>query len=329
MQGLEQNIEQVMGPLSAAIIPVVQGLSRRVMLRRGAVEEVYRLAGTSVHLYRRPARVAAAQEQPLLLIHGIADSATTWAFLLHAFTDIGTVYALDLPGFGQSGYPPGQRYASIRQQAAVLRELIEQVIGRPVLVVGNSMGGLVAGRLALEQPQLFSGVIMLDPGGALLSGRESWESFVSMARVPDLRTVRAIYRQMFGRVNPMLYLAQRSFQALFARDAVRHILEETSEEEFFTPDELGRIRVPVGLVWGSKDSFLPPGSFEFFRDHLPPGSTLLMLPGCGHLPQQERPRKVVQFVREFARRKPSPPSPFSRSLCEQEREGRAHSDAVD
>lgn len=269
------------------------------MLRAGVASETHRLAGMHINVYCAPPGPGADQHLPVVLLHGIADSALTWAFTLRGLARIGPVAALDLPGFGQSGYPHGRRFATIGEHVAVVQAYISEVVGRPALLVGNSMGGWIAARLAELSPELVRGVVLVDPGGAMLGGRDSWEPFVRTVSVSDLRSVRLIYRQMFGRVNPALYLGQRSFQELFLRDAVRHFVASAELDEFFTADDLRAIAVPVGLVWGERDRFLPAGSFEFFRDNLP-GAKLLVLRGCGHLPQQERPRRLVRFVREFA-----------------------------
>jgi pimeloyl-ACP methyl ester carboxylesterase len=287
-------------PLSRVLMPLILGLSRRALLRTGVEGHERRLGGILTSYYRLEAAPGSAPGVPVVLIHGIADSAMTWAFMLRPLARVGPVYAVDLPGFGHSGYPAGRRYATISEHVAVLAELIRQEIGRPALLVGNSMGGWIVARLAISAPELAAGVVLLDPGGAMLDGRPSWEAFVATVAVPDLRTVRAIYRQMFGRVPLPLYLGQHSFQALFLRDAVTQFVAAAAEDEFFHPAELRAIQAPTALVWGARDTFLPPGSFEFFRDHLP-GPELLVLPGCGHLPQRERPRAVARFIRNFAR----------------------------
>ncbi|HMQ29270.1 MAG TPA: alpha/beta fold hydrolase [Chloroflexaceae bacterium] len=299
---MEQSVRRRLdlgGPLSRVIIPLAFGITRRAMLRAGVSSHERRIEGMLVHAYQAPGRPGSDPDLPVVLLHGIADSALTWAFTMRGLARVGPVYAIDLPGFGQSGYPPGRRYATIREHVAVVAAFIEAVVGRPALVVGNSMGGWIAGRLAELAPELVRGIVLIDPGGAMLAGEASWEPFVRTVTVSDLRSVRLIYRQMFGRVNPALYLGQRGFQNLFLRDAVRHFIESADLNDFFTPDDLRQIGVPAALVWGECDRFLPAGSFEFFRDNMP-GARVLLLEGCGHLPQQERPRRVARFVREFA-----------------------------
>ncbi|MFV9504575.1 MAG: alpha/beta fold hydrolase [Oscillochloridaceae bacterium umkhey_bin13] len=286
-------------PLSRVLIPLTLGLTRKAMLRTGVFSSERRLAGMPVHFYIASARRRTRERMPVVLLHGIADNALTWAFTIHGMSRIGPVYALDLPGFGQSAYPPQRRYATIAEHVEVVADLIRTVAGRPALVVGNSMGGWIAARLAELHPELVRGIVLLDPGGAMLTGYEAWEPFVRTVQVPDLATVRRIYRQMFGHVPLALYLGQHSFQDMFLRDSVQHFIAAATVDDFFTAEDLRKIAVPTALVWGERDHFLPAGSFEFFRDHLT-NPAVLTLPGCGHLPQRERPLQVVRFTRQFA-----------------------------
>src|SRR6478609_8108928 len=66
------------------------------------------------------------------------------------------VVALDLPGFGRS--EPGERPGSVPANVAVLARFLEQEIGEPVVLVGNSMGGMISILLTGERPDLVSGL---------------------------------------------------------------------------------------------------------------------------------------------------------------------------
>ncbi|MEF3273492.1 MAG: alpha/beta hydrolase [Chloroflexus sp.] len=288
---------RIFTPLSAASIPLIYGLSHRALLRLGATSHERRLAGICVHYYAMPAR--GTGNLPVLLLHGIADRAQTWSFVMPRLTDIGPVYALDLAGFGRSGFPPGQRYATIDQQVALVQAMIREVIGQPALLVGNSMGGWIATRLALTTPELTVGLVLLAPGGAILRGRESWEPFLQTITLPDGRTVRRVLRQMYGRPPLPLYLAGEGLRAIFRRDPVMQFVASVDENALLRPEDLQALRVPVALIWGEADSFIPRESRDFFCTYLPQARVLL-LPACGHMPQQQRPREVAAFIRDFA-----------------------------
>jgi pimeloyl-ACP methyl ester carboxylesterase len=303
LQTTFQRVRSLYDPLANATLPLLNGLTRRRLLRTGAQEREVRLDGVSLSYYVRGPRGGAVGRTPILLVHGLADSALTWAFVIGPLARDRAVYAVDLPGYGGSGLPPGQPYATLDQMCGLLTRFLREVVGAPALVVGNSMGGWLAIKLARAAEELVRGIVLLDAGGAPLQGRASWEPFREAISVPDLKATRRVMRQMFGAAAlPLLVpLGQHGVQSLFQRQVVREFVAVVQEDEFLTPDDLRGLRVPTGLIWGLSDHFLPEGSLEFFREHLPHPQTLLMR-HCGHLPQRERPIEVIRFLRAFAAR---------------------------
>jgi pimeloyl-ACP methyl ester carboxylesterase len=309
-------LNSLLDPLSSVTVPLLNGLARYKLLRDGATRQDVRLNGMTINYYRQAPQAAgrgagepgnrgvAAPPLPILLIHGIADGALTWVLVLGSLARDYEVYAIDLPGYGLSGAPAGRGFARLDEMRDVLASFVRVVIGRPALIVGNSMGGWLAVKLAWAAPELARGIILMNAGGAPLDGRASWEQFADMIGVRDLKTSRQIFRQMFGAIPaPLLYLGQRGLQELFQRQVVSEFVASmvatSSEEELLRPDELRRLPVPAALIWGLSDTFLPRGSLEFFRENLP-GAPMLLLGRCGHLPQRERPRSVAGFIRQYA-----------------------------
>jgi pimeloyl-ACP methyl ester carboxylesterase len=304
------HLNALLDPLSSAAVPLIYGLARRGMLRRGAAEHQVELGGASLNYFQQePARKQQELPQPnssptpILLLHGIADNALTWAMVMKPLARDYPVYAVDLPGYGRSLTPAGRGFATLAEMRDILVAFMREVIGRPALIAGNSMGGWLAVKIAWAAPELTRGIVLLDAGGAPLEGRASWEPFSELIGVPDLKTSRRIFRQMFG-AGPLLYLGQRGLQNLFHRQVVREFVAslnatQAPEDELLRDHELRELPVPAGLIWGMSDTFLPRGSLEFFCDNLPDAPTML-LRGCGHLPQVERPLAVVRFIRRFA-----------------------------
>jgi pimeloyl-ACP methyl ester carboxylesterase len=304
-------------PISSATVPLLNGLARRALLRAGTEQRDAMLNGTHINYYYRrrthtqPARhtetvPAVSNDLPIVLVHGLADSALTWSLVMGSLARDHDVYALDLPGYGFSGLPAGSHYARLEEMCDVLAAFVRQVVGRPALVVGNSMGAWLAVKLAWMIPEMTKGVVLIDSGGAPLEGRGSWEPFLEIIGVPDLRTVRMLSRQMFASIPPpLLDLGLYSMQELFQRQVVREFVAAIQEDEFLRADELRKLPAPAALIWGDGDHFLPRGSFEFFRDNLP-GAPLLLIKRCGHLPQREHPLQVIRFIRTYAQRLTSP-----------------------
>lgn len=301
-----ERIQNISAPLSRAIVPLLNGLGRRHMLQGGAEQREVLLNCMAINYYAKSPRGAAADsELPILLIHGIADGALTWSFVLGPLARTHPVYAIDLPGYGYSGLPAGHGHATLDEMCDILAQFLREVIGKPTLVVGNSMGGWLAVKLGWAVPELVRGIMLLDAGGAPLSGIESWLPFAEAIDIRDMRMARQIFRQMFGAIPaPLLYVGQHSLQETFQRQVVREFVADLKsatvpDDVLLKPGDLRNLPVPAALIWGLGDHFLPAGSLEFFRANLPDAPTLL-LKRCGHLPQRERPLPVLRFIRRFA-----------------------------
>lgn len=288
-------------PLARVPLPLLEGFTRQRLQQIGVQQRQVLLDGSYLNYYHMPAQAGAdPAAPPILLVHGIADSALTWALMLRGLSTAHAVYALDLPGYGCSTLPPQHSYESLDEMRDLLASFIRAVIGRPALVVGNSLGGWLAITLAWAEPALVRGIVPINPGGAPLNGRESWDPFREIVAASDLETARTIYRQLFHTAPaPLLYLSQYGLQESFQRQTLQEFIKLITEDEFLRDEDVRNVPVPAALVWGRSDRFLPSGSLEFFCDAMPDAPKLL-LDHCGHLPQRERPREVVRFVKEFA-----------------------------
>src|SRR5947208_17102671 len=110
---------------------------------------------------------------PVLLLHGLGDSAITWTLIIASLARDHAVYAVDLPGYGFSSLPAGCSFSTLEQMCEVLVAFLHDVIGQPALVVGNPLGGWLAVKLAWAAPAMVRGLMLLDAGGAPLEGRAS------------------------------------------------------------------------------------------------------------------------------------------------------------
>src|SRR5262245_32933950 len=102
-------VEALLDPLSAATVPLLYGLARRMMLRGGATQGQARVKGLAINYYqhgpggrRQVAGMPNDPALPIVLVHGIADNALTWALVMRSLARDADVYALDLPGYGLS-----------------------------------------------------------------------------------------------------------------------------------------------------------------------------------------------------------------------------------
>lgn len=253
---------------------------------------------------------------PLLFLHGFADSADTWRATLDRLARCGSrALALDLPGFGAAGpledgpvLPQLDAFA-----AAAVRQLHEDAGASPV-VVGNSLGGCVALRLAERRDVELAGIVPVAPAGLDHPG---WFRIIESAPVVSALlasplplpegvvrgAVGMAYRQLaFSRPRE----AAREVVAAFTghhrdRRAVARYLATGARllPELRFPFRLDQVEVPVLLVWGEHDRMVPSRGSRHILEALPE-TTYELIPRCGHCPQVEEPDRFADVLLAFA-----------------------------
>src|SRR3954453_13342756 len=97
----------------------------------------------------------------VVLVHGLGGSHLNWDLLAPLLTEHARVWALDLPGFGLS--EPEHRLATVHNNVKVLDRFIREIAGAPVVLVGNSMGGMISILQTAQQPETVSRLVLVDP----------------------------------------------------------------------------------------------------------------------------------------------------------------------
>src|SRR5450631_3041096 len=101
-------------------------------------------------------------DRPLLvMVHGLGGSLVNWAALAPLLTDTCRVLALDLIGFGHT--QAGTHSTSVTANQQMLQRFLSEVAGGPVILVGNSMGGLITILQAAHHPESVTAIVLIDP----------------------------------------------------------------------------------------------------------------------------------------------------------------------
>jgi len=209
-------------------------------------------------------------------VHGLAGSARWWHATEDAFRGRRRVVALDLPGFGSERRA---RFALDDAPAHVAFRLEE--VGRAHLI-GHSLGGLVAARVAARRPDLVDRLVLVAPAGAL--PRRSLPAHALQLAHALRHTSPQFARLLFG---DALRGGPRTLW-----QAARDLLDDD------VVPELEQIHAPTLLVWGSHDPLVPPALGELFRGAIP-NAELVLVEGARHVPMLERPAEFATLVDEF------------------------------
>ena len=222
---------------------------------------------------------------PALLVHGLGDSLAGWAQVAGALSRRHELHLLDLPGHGLSRDPPDWRLSTLAAGVAHYARGMRQA----PLLVGHSLGGWIALRLAASGTVPLSGLMLVNPAGA----PAEWAPFRELISAKDRRGVERYLKAAWHRPPLALrLLPQEVITAMWAR-AARGVLDAVVAGDFLTEDELRDVRVPVRILWGEGDRLLPEGTLAFLRRALPQAEVVL-LPKCAHVPHLESPRLLAR-----------------------------------
>jgi pimeloyl-ACP methyl ester carboxylesterase len=259
--------------------------------------------------------------EPAVLVHGLGGSALNWTDLMGLLSDRLASRAPDLPGFGYSP-PPDDGDYSISGHARAIVALIEQDGRGPVHLFGNSLGGAVSTYVASSRPDLVRTLTLVSP--ALPSFRPGrWRTQVGLMALPGLGPLlsrKLLDMSPAARAKGLLALVyadpssvspERLAQAVveierratlpYAVDAMaastRGLLHTFFAKGSSAPwEQASRVTAPTLLVFGREDKLV--SSRIATKAKLAfPSSTVVVLPGTGHVAQMEHPELVARFVR--------------------------------
>jgi magnesium chelatase accessory protein len=252
------------------------------------------------------------QGPPILLLHGTGASTHSWAGLMPLLASSFTLVAPDLPGQGFTQSPP-REFLSLPGMARAIRSLLRELDIRPEVAVGHSAGAAVAIQMTVSRQIAPRAIVSLN--GALLPlGGMAGQIFAPLAKlltvvpfVSDLfsrraRDPRAIERMIEQTGSTLdkrgieLYRRLASNPAHVA--AALGMMAHWDLRSFAMV--LPRLKVPLTLVVGSRDRTIPPSQAERVHELLPQ-STIVTLPGLGHLAHEERPEECAAIIRKAAR----------------------------
>jgi pimeloyl-ACP methyl ester carboxylesterase len=257
----------------------------------------------------------------VVLLHGNAHDRHDYDAVMPALAREFTVFAVDWPGCGESPAPAAPREATAAGLAALLPEIVERVDAAPAMLVGNSVGGFAAARLALTHPGLVRAVVLVDSGGFTAHNAVSR----LFCRVKGTELVSRLVAERF----PRFYLRRRTptVEAMLARsrahgrNPVGIAIDAAIWRSFIAPEhdlrtQAADIRVPTLIVWGRHDPVLPLRDGEAAHRALPRAGFVVL--DTGHVPFAEEPDGFLAAVLPFLRAAVAQEAGATRTATERE-----------
>ncbi len=253
-----------------------------------------------------------------LLLHGFGASTFTWREVMSGFAAHGRVIAFDRPGYGLSqrllpGDWTGDNPYTPESQARQIIALMDALGIQQAVLVGNSAGGTISVFTYLSYPKRVEALILLDP--AIYSGGGAPAFIRPLLNLPQVRHIGPlISRSLIGDPQNLLNLAwhdpSQITPEILAGYAKAYQVENWDKAlwEFTLASRdldlnarLGDIRIPTLVITGNDDRIVPTQQSVTLASEIA-NADLIVLPACGHVPQEECPAGVLEAVNLFITR---------------------------
>jgi pimeloyl-ACP methyl ester carboxylesterase len=298
----------LMGPFLVPVRPLQDTLPPKQLADPDS--QFVQIEGLDVHY-----KVVGQTEPVLLLLHGFGASVFSWREVMLPLSEMGTVLAFDRPAFGLTerplpdGWGDRNPYTNAFQVDLTVGMMNVLQVDKAVLI-GNSAGGAIAMLTALEHPDRVQALILVDAAVYTSGGAPALVR--PLLRTPQMR-----------HIGPLITRRIRSWGTDFLRSAWHDPdkITDTVWEGYQKPlqadhwdralwelsaaprgpdlaDQLDRLALPILVITGDDDRIVPTEQSIRLAEELP-NAQLVVIPNCGHVPQEECPELFLQAVSDF------------------------------
>ncbi|MBE0687256.1 MAG: alpha/beta hydrolase [Anaerolineaceae bacterium] len=259
-------------------------------------------------------------ETLIILLHGFGSSTYSWQKVMEPFSTFGSVLAYDRPGFGLTERVlPFEDVDNnpylLEYQSQILWAFIESKKAEKIILVGNSAGGTISLQTALEYPDRIDGLILISPAVYGGGGAPTWiKPLLNLPQMDRLGPV--LVRTIRERGLEILELAWSDPEKISEEDLVNYqkplsvdrwdvgLWEFTKANgENDLDSRISEILMPVLVITGADDKIIPADQSIQLASELK-NASLVVIPDCGHVPQEECPIDFMNAVETYINQLP-------------------------
>jgi len=241
----------------------------------------------------------------LVLLHGFGASLQTWDAWAFELEKDRRVLRFDVPGFGLSGPAANNDYSDAADVARLLA-LLDQLGLQQVALGGHSMGGRIAWNFAAAHPERVSHLILVSPDGFPDPNSKSENTYKVSPFLGLMKyslptwALKMGVAPAYGDESLLTPQVMRRYHDMMRAPGVRAAAMERMRQSRNTNPLplLQSLKMPVLLVWGEKDAFIPISNAQDYLKAIPQ-ATLVSVPHAGHVVHEEAPMASVQAVKMF------------------------------
>lgn len=244
----------------------------------------------------------------IVFLHGIPTHSGLWDETISYLGDSYSIYAFDLLGFGKSDSSRSFEL-NIKAQAQMFTDIFRMMCLKEVVLVGHDIGGAIAQIIAILNPEILRGMVLIDS-----ACYDSWpiellkvESKVEMLfmHLPK-DVVKSIFERYIGdgmyNKDKIDSIVEKYWCYLDGSEGVERFLNAVqSFDSRYTMDIvhlLDTIRVPTHILWGKHDVFIKKSHAYRLNEDIR-NSTLEILDDAGHFLPEDQPLKTAQAIQRF------------------------------
>ncbi len=252
----------------------------------------------------------------MLLLHGFGASTFSWREVMRPLSQFGTVIAFDRPAFGLTERPlpgewTGENPYSFDAQVKFTIGLLDGLNIDKAVLIGNSAGGTIAAATAIQFPDRIEGLVLVDAAIFTGGGAPAW--MYPFLKLPQINRLGPWFvRSLSGkqgnaflqsawhdptRITPDILAGYRKPLRAQNWDIALWELTKSSHESQLDK-QLGSIPQSVLVITGDDDRIVPTKDSVRLSEELP-AAQLVIVPACGHLPQEEQPQVFIEAVTSY------------------------------